>query len=50
MHSVKQKAADAVAVAKEHAQIYKAQAQEKVIHDRIYLFLYISYLCSDIYV
>lgn len=29
MHSVKQKAADAAAVAKEHAQIYKAQAQEK---------------------
>lgn len=51
MHSVKQKAADAAAVAKEHAQIYKAQAQEKVIHESwshrsLYkiLFIYI-YVC-----
>ncbi|KAL7111958.1 hypothetical protein ACP275_05G122100 [Erythranthe tilingii] len=29
MHSAKQKAADAAAVAKEHAEIFKAQAEEK---------------------
>lgn len=47
MHSVKQKAADAAAVAKEHAQIYKAQAQEKVMimnHDLIDLFIYLIYI------